>query len=111
MRTIVGFIGAKNTVDLRKEWNDRFLAEGRDAFFDFYRTEPQDLELRLSEMFHLQRRGYIVSEELCELVIPLLDRVDTADKKVDVIVNDGGVLVGKWLRGDSRLIHEAWFGK
>ncbi len=107
VQTVVGYIGPRNHPDLRSCWNERLRAEGRDAFFDFYRTKIDDLPLRLSEMFVLERRGYIVSSELSEVIVPLLDRVDhSVDRagKVNLIINNGGILSGYFL--DTSITHQ-----
>lgn len=71
---------------------------GIPAFFDFYRTKTQrDLELRLSEMFLHERRGYLIDPLFSVSILPLLDQLDSsavASGKVDTVVNDGGVFVG-----------------
>lgn len=108
MRVVIGSIGSTNTADLRSEWNGLFAERGVDAFFDFYRTSARNLDLRLSEMFQLQRRGYIVAPELSQVIVPLLDRC--AVDRVDTVTNDGGVLVGEWLEGDREKRWMRWFG-
>lgn len=73
------------------------LAQGIDGFFDFYPTKTvADLELRLSEMFHLGRAAYILAEPLRSKVVPLLDRIDASAQKEspDTVINERGVLVG-----------------
>lgn len=92
-RIVIGSIGPTNSSDERKIWNELFAAEKRDAFFDFYRTTIDDLPLRLSEMYVLQRRGYIVSPQLGKAIISLLDETDGSDV-IDTVVNEGGVLKG-----------------
>ena len=75
-----------------------FRSRGIDAFFDFYRTKTErDLELRLSEMFLHERRGYIVDPRFSHAIIPLLDRLDVRAEEsstVDTVVNEEGVFVG-----------------
>jgi shikimate 5-dehydrogenase len=101
---VFGLLGSKCSGQIRKVWNAFLKERGVDGFFDFYPTKTcEQLELRLSEMFLLHRRGYVIGEQFQETVIPLLDRLDTsAEKKgaVDTVVNDGGVFVGYWI-GDS----------
>ena len=75
------------------------------------------MELRLAEMFHLDRRGYIIAPALQKMILPLLDQIDSsaAEKgSVDTVVNKGGVLVGYWMgdwknREVSIRIIRLWF--
>ena len=95
---IIGLIGPVCTHSARKTWNEMFRSRGIDAFFDFYRTKTErDLELRLSEMFLHERRGYIVDARFSHAIIRLLDRLDVRAEEsstVDTVVNEGGVFVG-----------------
>lgn len=96
-RQIIGHIGPINDPAARKFCSELFAREGIDASFAFYRTSVNDLPLRLSEMFHLERRGYIVAPELQKAIVPLLDSIDNSANErgvVDTVVNEGGVLVG-----------------
>ncbi len=97
---VIGYIGPKLPGELRKKWNALFAKQAVDAFFDFYRTRQNDLPLRLSEMFLLERRGYIVDPSLVTAIVPLLDRLDASVQvcgAVNMVVNDGGVLTGHWI--------------
>jgi len=96
-RDLYGFIG--NAMEARpvlKAWNARFREEGRDASMDFYPTTVKNLPERLSEMFHFDRRAYIVGKDLQKAIIPLLDHVDLHARRrgVQVVNNDNGVLKG-----------------
>lgn len=97
-RSVCGLLGPRCIAGERKRWNALFLAEGIDAFFDCYRASTTaDLELRLAEMFHLGRRGYLVVPALQNMIVPLLDQLDqsaTGEGRADVIVNNDGVLRG-----------------
>ncbi len=110
---VCGLIGPVCTSQARTFWNKKFSDAGLDAFFDFYRTKTvQDLELRLSEMFLLERRGYVVAEEFQTLILPLLDRLDAEalrEGRVDTVVNEGGVLVGYVLRENTERKMALWF--
>ena len=112
-KTICGLIGSVCAAHARTRWNKCFSDTGLDAFFDFYRTKTlQDLELRLSEMFLLERRGYVVSEEFQMLILPLLDRLDAKAReagRVDTVTNEGGVLIGNFLDGDDDQRMSVWF--
>jgi hypothetical protein len=69
------------------------MKKGIDGFFDFYPTfTALDLEQRLSEMFHLERRAYLISPSLQSLVLSLLDHI--ISQPVDTVINVGGVLTG-----------------
>lgn len=100
-RSVCGLIGPRCIADARKFWNALFLEQGIDAFFDCYKASTiADLELRLAEMFHLDRRGYLVVPALQELIIPLLDQLDqsaTGEGRADTVVNNGGVICGYFL--------------
>ncbi len=114
---VCGLIGKTCTGGARERWNRLFTERGVDAFFDFYRTMTrEDLELRLSEMFLLERRGYVVGGDWQSAILPLLDAVhETAKQKgsVDTIVNERGVLTGYFF-GDSEDVDaermKVWFG-
>ena len=101
------FIGAGKE---QSWWNRMFEQNGIDAFMDRYPTAPDQLPLRLSEMFHFDRRGYIVSERLSQSIIPLLDTVDSVsdDGAIDTVWNDGGVMRGFWCEGDREKRWEIW---
>ena len=75
-----------------------------DAFMDYYPTKEGNLTERLSEMFHFDRRGYIVGKSLQKAIISLLDGLDTSaseEGSVDTVVNEEGVLIG-YFCGDNR---------
>lgn len=96
-RELYGFIGAAAEArPVLKIWNARFRKEGRDASMDFYPTTAKNLPERLSEMFHFDRRAYIVGKDLQKAIIPLLDRVDSAARRrgVMAVINNGGNLKG-----------------
>lgn len=70
---------------------------------DSYPTKENEIPERLSEMFHFDRRGYIVGKPLQKAIIPYLDRVAgqptprlrlAGKGSVGFVVNDDGVLVG-----------------
>jgi len=108
-RELYGIIGhVPGASAILKEWNAAFREKGVDASMDLYPTTAQNLPERLSEMFHFDRRGYLVGEDLAEAIIPLLDRVEpqARGRGVKFVWNDGGVLVGthyprdpKWGKG------------
>jgi len=96
-RELYGMIGhVPDASRILKEWNARFRAQGMDASMDVYPTTEKNLPERLSEMFHFDRRGYIVSKDLSKAIIPLLDHVEAAARRkgVTFVANKGGVLFG-----------------
>lgn len=100
-RELYGFIGTSSEAKhILREWNARFRERGIDASMDFYPTTEKNLPERLSEMFHFDRRGYVVGKELQKRIVPLLDRLDgkaQRQKKVDWVLNRKGVMTGFWL--------------
>lgn len=112
-RQLFGVIGVINDVStLRSEWNTWFEAEGIDAFMGYYPTKEAELPDRLSEMFHFDRRGYIVGKALGKAIIPLLDHLDSTaveEGSVDTVVNDGGVFTGYFLQTDTQKLQQVWF--
>lgn len=104
-RELYGIIGhVPDASKILKEWNARFRAQGMDASMDVYPTTEKNLPERLSEMFHFDRRGYIVGKDLAIAIVPFLDHVEPeAEKKgIDFVWNDGGVLRGQ-TSGDVNL--------
>jgi hypothetical protein len=96
---VLGLLAPRCTLSARKVWNDALQHIEKDRFFfDYYRTiSCADLELRLSEMFLLERFGYIIDPSFSSLALPLLDVLDSSSlhtKRVDTILNRGGVLMG-----------------
>ncbi len=100
-RYVFGFLGARGSGDLRKTWNALLAEQGIDGFFDCYRAvSAKDLELRLSEMFLLERSGYLLSPKLGTIIMPLLDKLDASAEErgeVDTVLNEGGVMIGYFL--------------
>jgi hypothetical protein len=68
-----------------------------DATMNIYPTTKRNLPERLSEMFHFDRRLYVVGENLSKVIIPLLDEVEEEARRrgVNVVENRGGVLRGR----------------
>lgn len=111
-QTVFGLIGPVCSSQARTKWNSLFKKNGLSAFFDFYRTKTkQDLELRLSEMFLLERRGYIVAPELQTMIVTLLDRLDNSARQqgcVDTVMNERGVLIGYFCGNDEKRM-KVWY--
>ena len=92
-RELFGILGSHPDASvLQSSWNAYFAENGIDAFMDKYATTEENLPERLSEMFHFDRRGYIVAPKLQEAIVPLLD--DASAERVDTVWNDGGILHG-----------------
>ena len=104
-RELFGVLGAHpNASAIQREWNAHFESEGIDAFMDRYPTTPEQLPERLSEMFHFDRRAYIVGLRLQEAILPLLDHIDTSAKgegRADTVINTDGVMAGYFLKDFS----------
>ncbi len=97
-RELYGIIGAvPHAAQVQRAWNIFFAQEEVDATMNLYPTTRANLPERLSEMFHFDRRGYIVGKDLARAIIPLLDSVDAAARRRGVtwVENEGGVLMGK----------------
>jgi shikimate 5-dehydrogenase len=101
---VFGLIGPKCASNARKTWNELLQHRRIDGFFDFYRTETShDLVTRFSEMFLLERRGYLIAGRLQADAVKLMDVLTQEAKremKVDVVKNERGVLIGHFM-GDS----------
>lgn len=101
-RHVLGYLAPACPPAIRRIWNEMLRREGRGdtAFFDGYRARTrEDLQLRLSEMYLLQRRGYAVGKGLEGESFDMMDKLDATAleaKMVDTVVNDGGVFTGYW---------------
>ncbi|HBH20083.1 MAG TPA: hypothetical protein DDX11_03885 [Candidatus Peribacter riflensis] len=113
-RELYGIIGhVPDASRILKQWNAAFRERGIDASLDVYPTTEKNLPERLSEMFHFDRRGYLVGNDLSKVIIPLLDRVEPAARRrpssakasegegVAFVWNEGGILKGE--RSDVNL--------
>lgn len=92
-------------------FNQRFSAEQLDAYMAKYPCGVGELPERLSEMFHFDRRGYVVGSQLQQDIMPLLDVLDggaTKEGRVDTVVNNSGVLGGYFVAGDNERRWELW---
>ncbi|HAI98476.1 TPA: hypothetical protein DCL30_02940 [Candidatus Peribacteria bacterium] len=98
-RELYGILGTVPDVrGVLRKWNAYFRLQGMDAFMDRYPATARQLPERLSEMFHFDRRLYIVGKSLQKVILPLLDGVDSFAKGgVDCVVNEGGILRGYWV--------------
>lgn len=97
-REIYGILGKiPNAGKLQSQWNKFFKKEEMDAFMDKYPTDAKQLPERLSEMFHFDRRVYIVGPELQEEIMPLLDEIDELARekgRANLVLNKDGVIIG-----------------
>ncbi len=108
---VFGLLGPICTANARKTWNELLKKEGVDGFFDFYRTHNKhDLVTRFSEMFLLERRGYVLSEPLQADAVSLMDTLDASvtDGRVDTVKNERGVLIGYFLGNNPEAILKLW---
>ena len=113
VRFVIGYLGVTTPQGERKRWNGVLAQKGIDGFFDGYPTKTSDdLQFRLSEMFLLERRGYILAPQFQENVLELLDVVDASAQtagKADTVVNEGGVLHGYLCGEDDEKRCALWF--
>ncbi|MCB9808422.1 hypothetical protein H6770_04170 [Candidatus Peribacteria bacterium] len=110
-RQLFGIVGSVDDVSaMKREWNAYFAKQEMDAFMDSYPTKEEELPERLSEMFHFDRRGYIVGKSLQKAIIPLLDSLDSSvgEGSVDTVTNTDGVLNGSWTGGDNDQRKTLW---
>ncbi len=93
-------------------WNKSFTEKGIDAWMAKYPATKATLPERLSEMFHFDRRAYIVSPVLKKEVMVFLDQLSKKaqqEGRVNTIVNERGVLTGDLLSDDERA--EKWLSQ
>lgn len=103
-REIYGLLGSfPNVSELLKQWNDDFRSRGIDVTMEHYPTTEKNLPERLSEMYHFDRRLYIVAIPLQKAIIPFLDLLSPAARRrgVQIVINDNGVLKGDVERASS----------
>ena len=104
-RELFGVLGAHPRASaLQREWNAYFAREGIDAFMGRYPASIKLLPGRLSEMFHFDRRAYIVGLRLQKAILPLLDALDAStagEGRAVVVVNRGGECMGYFLEDTS----------
>ncbi len=108
---VFGLLGPICTAQARKTWNELLRKQQVDGFFDFYRTlNKHDLVTRLSEMFLLERRGYIIADSLQQDAVSLMDTLDASvtSGRVDTVKNERGVLVGYFLGNNPEKVLALW---
>lgn len=99
-RELYGILGdIPNSGAMRSAWHKYFTEQNIDGCLTKYPTTIETLPERLSEMFHFDRRLYIVGEDLQEAILPLLDELDESviEGRVNVVKNKGGVFIGLWI--------------
>jgi shikimate 5-dehydrogenase len=95
-RILLGVLGKVENLSSIRSHFDLFINKQQlDVSFDYYQTKPSELHERLSEMWHHDRRGYLLAEQLQQAIIPLLD--ECKYERVNVIVNNKGRMIGAWL--------------
>ena len=103
-RELFGILGScPRASAMQREWNAYFEREGIDAFMGRYPASVKLLPERLSEMFHFDRRAYIVCLRLQKAILSLLDALDSSaagEGRADIVINGGGVITGYFL-GDG----------
>ncbi len=113
VRYVIGLLAPVSPKGGRKHWNAILREKGIDGFFDGYPAATRDdLQFRLSEMFLLDRRGYMLHESLQTLVLELLDVIDASAQaagKVDTVVNEDGILHGYLCGDDDAKRCALWF--
>ncbi len=98
-RSVFGFLGPSLRGSVKRAWHAYFVSASLDACFECFPTKTErDLELRLSEMFLLDRRGYILHPRFYDVVLPFLDRYEKGIEctGVNIVTNVNGVLVGSY---------------
>ncbi|MBT3293116.1 hypothetical protein HN512_03990 [Candidatus Peregrinibacteria bacterium] len=111
-RELFGILGSiPDRSALQSNWNKYFMNNKIDAFLDNYPTTKENIHERLSEMFHFDRRGYIVGGSLQKEVIPFLDSIDDSVKEegANIISNKNGVLTGRFVKDISPQILYEYF--
>jgi shikimate 5-dehydrogenase len=113
VRYVIGSLAPVSPKGGRKHWNAILRERGIDGFFDGYPAATrEDLQFRLSEMFLLDRRGYILHESLQTMVLDLLDVIDASAQSAgaaDTVVNEGGILHGYMCHNDDEKRCVLWF--
>ena len=111
-RELFGILGSVESVSAEMSWwNAQFAEKDLDAALSRYPTTAGELPERLSEMFHFDRRGYIVGKGLTEAIIPLLDSLDstaTEEGSVDTVCNKDGVMTGYFCGNDRQKRWKVW---
>jgi shikimate 5-dehydrogenase len=105
-REIYGILGSHpQAAELRRAWERWFREKQIDATLERYPATVANLPERLSEMFHFDRRAYIIGPALQQAIIPLLDRLDDQAEEegsIDTVMNEGGLMVGYWFGDEGR---------
>ena len=112
-RELFGILGSlESTSEELSWWNAKFTSKNIDAVMTRYPTEQSTLPERLSEMFHFDRRGYIVGKALQKAIMLHLDALDGSaaeEGSVDTVLNSGGVLTGFFCDANREKQWGIWF--
>lgn len=90
---VCGLLGKhEQRKQIMQAWNHFFITEKLSAGLHQYPTNNDTIQLRLSEMFTLNRLFYIVNQPLGIAALPLLDTYESDEP--NYIINYNGVLHG-----------------
>ncbi|MBM3230743.1 hypothetical protein FJZ28_00265 [Candidatus Peregrinibacteria bacterium] len=111
-KLLFGILGSvPEASDVLASWNAYFRTHSIDASIDRYPCTEATIPERLSEMFHFDRRGYIVGLPLQKAIIRYLDRLDssaTEEGSVDTVLNDHGCLLGYFCNAHAAARRRIW---
>lgn len=100
-RELYGILGKlPDRSQVQREWNRYFTAKNLDATLTYYPATEATLPERLSEMYHFDRRAYIVGSALNETIMPYMDCLHASaaeEGRVNLVVNRNGALEGRWV--------------
>lgn len=106
-REIFGILGKiPERSAIQKKWNHHFKINSMDAFLDYYPITVETIPERLSEMYHFDRRAYIVGSALTEAVYRYMDELDAAaleEGSVNLIINRDGKLHGYYVSDNTQI--------
>ena len=100
-RELFGILGTHpERSALQRTWNAYFTTQGIDAFLDYYPTTIAKIPERLSEMYHFDRRAYIVGSALFEAISSYVDVCHssaTEQGTITILYNRNGVVEGWYI--------------
>ncbi len=91
-------------------WDAWIAKRHLDAGVTHYPTSVALLPERMSEMFHFDRRAYLLHPSLGQAIFPLLDVIHAEGDAapVDLVVNRGGVFHGYTVQWTDHSVDEIW---
>lgn len=105
-REIFGILGKHpERSALQRAWNAYFATKKIDAFLDYYPTTEATIPERLSEMYHFDRRAYIIGPDVSDAIRVYVDvfpqEKQTAaglrvEERINFLCNRDGVFEG-WI--------------